>query len=73
MKLEAKSLYELTLLDEEFVEDEEDKDNLDAELEEDLKHFNDTFISKPFSKMNLNYTETRIKNILHRIVSQELR
>lgn len=55
----AKSLYEITLFDEEFIEEDE----LPDELDEDLKHFNDTFMIQSSGR----------KNFLGRIISQELR
>ena len=67
--IRAKSLYEITLFDEEFL----DEDELPVELDEDLKHFNDTFITKPFSRMKFSEKETMIRHFLSRLISQELR
>jgi len=56
----SKSLYEITLFDEEFIEEDELLDELD---EEDLKHFNDTFMTKSSGR----------NKFLGQLISQELR
>jgi len=56
----TKGLYEITVFDEGFIDDDELLDELE---EEDLKHFNDTFLDKSWRKNKL----------WDSLISQELR